>query len=189
MKRFQKTAVFFMIAALMLSTAALASWKWPWQQTKNENAVSMQGSTTVLPIAQKAAEDFMKINKDIEVSVRGGGSGVGVAGIIDGACDIGMSSRSIKTGEIQKGREKGVNVTGTVVARDGMAIVVHPSNPLRGITIDQMKSIYTGKITSRCKCFRLRAYRCTFAFFLVYSRRNFSRKLFFSRMYYNITHN
>ncbi|HDQ26660.1 MAG TPA: PstS family phosphate ABC transporter substrate-binding protein [bacterium] len=139
--------VLFLAAAvsLMFAAAASAAWKWPWQQQKS-NVVSIQGSTTNLPITQKAAEDYMKVNKDIEISVRGGGSGVGIAGIIDGACDIGNSSRAIKSKEIMNARAKGVNPHETVIARDGMAIVVHPSNSLKNITVDQIQAIYTGQI-------------------------------------------
>ncbi len=146
MKRFSKVLVLTAITALVLASSGFASWKWPWQQ-KDSKVLSVQGSTTVLPITQKAAEDYMKINKDIEISIKGGGSGVGVAGIIDGSCDIGNSSRSIKTKEIMTAKQKGVNPVGNVVARDGMAVVVNPSNPMKEITVSQMKDIYTGKIT------------------------------------------
>lgn len=146
MKRFSKVLALTAIAAFILASSGFASWKWPWQQT-NSKVLSIQGSTTVLPITQKAAEDYMKINKEIEISVKGGGSGVGIAGIVDGACDIGNSSRSIKTKEIMTAKQKGVIPVGNVIARDGMAVVVNPVNKLKEISISQMKDIYTGKIT------------------------------------------
>lgn len=146
MKRFPKVMALTAIAAFVIVSSGFAAWKWPWQKAQR-NVLSVQGSTTVLPITQKAAEEYMKINKDIDISIRGGGSGVGIAGIIDGSTDIGNSSRSIKAREIMTAKQKGVNPVGTIIAQDALAIVVHPSNLLRQITISQLKDIYSGKIT------------------------------------------
>jgi len=144
MKKFTKIAVLLAVFSLLVSGAVMA-WDWPWNK-KQENRVSTQGSTTVLPIVQKAAENFMKANPDIEVSVRGGGSGVGIAAIMDSTVDIGMSSRRIKNSEILNARKKGVSVFETSIAKDGMAIVVHPANPINSISIDQVQKIFTGEI-------------------------------------------
>jgi len=105
--------------------------------------VVMEGSTTVLPIAQKAAEEFMKVEKDADMSVRGGGSGVGIASLMDGTCDIGDSSRPIKQGELDKAAKLGRNIKAHVVAMDGIAAIVHPSNTVSGLTREQLKKIYT----------------------------------------------
>ena len=110
------------------------------------NSITITGSTTVLPIAQRAAEAFMDINEDISVSVRGGGSGVGIAALIDGRADISDASRPIKTKEIKLAREKGIDPYANVVARDGIAVVVHPDNPVDSIGIEDLKKIYTGEI-------------------------------------------
>ncbi|MBN1694537.1 phosphate ABC transporter substrate-binding protein [candidate division WOR-3 bacterium] len=109
-------------------------------------SITITGSTTVLPIAQMAAEAFMDIHQDISVSVRGGGSGVGIAALIDARADIADASRSIKTKEIKLAREKGIDPYANVVARDGIAVVVHPDNPLDSISIEDLKKIYTGEI-------------------------------------------
>lgn len=113
-----------------------------------EKNITITGSTTVLPIAQRAAESFMDIHPDISVSVRGGGSGVGIAALIDGRADIADASRPIKTKEIKIAREKGVNPCENVVAKDGIAVVVHSDNPVDSLTIEELKKIYTGEITS-----------------------------------------
>ncbi|MFP4465843.1 MAG: phosphate ABC transporter substrate-binding protein PstS family protein [Candidatus Goldiibacteriota bacterium] len=144
MKKFTKITVLLAVFSMLVSGAVMA-WEWPWNK-KDENKISTQGSTTVLPIVQKAAEVFMNANPDIEVSVRGGGSGVGIAAIMDGTVDIGMASRDIKEKEILSAKKKGVNVVGTVIARDGMAVVVHPSNPIKAITVAQLKKIYSGEV-------------------------------------------
>ena len=110
--------------------------------------IVVEGSTTVLPIAQKAAEVYMKKNKDAEISVRGGGSGVGIASLIDGTCDIADSSRAIKDSELDKAVSRGINIKAHVIAMDGIAVIVHPSNKVKGLTKKQLKDIYTGKISN-----------------------------------------
>jgi len=108
--------------------------------------ITMTGSTTVLPLAQRAAESFMDIYDDISVSVRGGGSGVGIAALIDGRADIANSSRAIKNKEIELAKEKGKAPYANVVAIDGIAVVVHPDNPLNSVSIEDLKKIYTGEV-------------------------------------------
>ncbi|MBI5418188.1 phosphate ABC transporter substrate-binding protein [Candidatus Poribacteria bacterium] len=110
--------------------------------------IVMEGSTTVLPIAQKASEVFMDKNPDINISVRGGGSGVGIASLIDGACNIGNSSRSIKDVELEKAAAKGRDIKANVVAMDGIVVIVHSSNKINGLTKKQVKAIYTGAISN-----------------------------------------
>jgi phosphate transport system substrate-binding protein len=109
--------------------------------------LTIQGSTTVLPIAQSAAEVYMDNNPDADITVRGGGSGTGIAALIDGATDIADASRPMKTKEIKTARERGVNPVAHVIARDGIAVIVHPDNSINELTIDQLKSIYTGGIS------------------------------------------
>lgn len=113
-----------------------------------DKEVTLTGSTTVLPIAQNAAESFMQIHEDISVSVRGGGSGVGIAALIDGRADIGNASRPIKKDEIKAAKKKGVDVESHVIAKDGIAMVVNKENPVDNLTLEQLKKIYNGKITN-----------------------------------------
>ncbi len=112
------------------------------------NNLIIKGSTTVLPIAQIAAEEFMDKNPKTTISVQGGGSGVGIASLIDKTADIADSSRKMKAGEIAKAKASGVNPYENVIAVDGIAVVVHPSNPVNNLTREQIKAIYTGKISS-----------------------------------------
>jgi len=110
--------------------------------------ITIAGSTTVLPIAQATAEVFMDNNPEINISVRGGGSSVGIAGIMAGTVDIGDASRHIKSKELASARESGINPYENIVANDGIAIVVHKNNSLRDLTLEQIKDIYTGKISN-----------------------------------------
>lgn len=110
--------------------------------------ITIKGSTTVLPIAQSCAEAFMNKHLDVDISVQGGGSGVGIASIIDGTADIGDSSRPIKDQEKAEAKKNGVDVYVNIVAADGIAVIVHPSNPVNALTREQIKEIYTGKISN-----------------------------------------
>lgn len=109
--------------------------------------IVIEGSTTVLPIAQKTAEEFMKKNAQASISVRGGGSSVGIASLLDGTCDIADASRAIKTKEIEQALSNGIDPVAHIVAMDGIAVVVHPSNPLSELTLAQIQDIYTGKVS------------------------------------------
>lgn len=113
-----------------------------------EEQLVVQGSTTVLPIAQAAAEVFMQNNPEVNISVRGGGSGNGIAALIDGICDIADASRPMKVKEILLCQKKGISPVPHIVAMDGIAVIVHPSNPVQGLSMEQIKDIYTGKITN-----------------------------------------
>ncbi|MBN1297727.1 phosphate ABC transporter substrate-binding protein [bacterium] len=108
--------------------------------------IVMKGSTTVLPIAQAAAEEYMKLYPDVNISVSGGGSGNGIKAIIDGSCDIANSSRFIKSKEVVQATEKNVFPVAHRVALDCVVPVVHPSCPLTDVTLDQLRMIYTGEI-------------------------------------------
>lgn len=111
-----------------------------------EKKITLQGSTTVFPIGQRCAEEFAKLHPEINISVMGGGSGVGIASLIDKVCDIAMSSRSMKEKEIEKAIEKGVDPKAHLVAMDAIAVIVHPENPIDSLTLSQLKDIYLGKI-------------------------------------------
>jgi phosphate transport system substrate-binding protein len=113
--------------------------------TVHAGNLTINGSTTVLPIAQKVAEAYMKENPDVKISVSGGGSGEGMKALIDGTTDIADSSRFIKDEEVKLAVEKGRYPVPFAVAYDCIIPVVHPSNSMKNITLDQLKDIYMGK--------------------------------------------
>jgi len=116
--------------------------------SKNNNRITIAGSTTVLPIAQWAAEVFMDSHRDITISIRGSGSGVGIAQLLSGNIDIADASREIKPKELQIANQKGKNILGTIIALDGIAVVVNKQNPISEIDVNTLKDIYTGKINN-----------------------------------------
>ncbi len=108
--------------------------------------ISINGSTTVLPIAQKVAEAYMKEHPETKISISGGGSGNGIKALIDRTTDIANSSRAIKKEEIEMAKAKGSDPVEFIVAYDCIVPVVHTSNPIKDITVDQLKAMYKGEI-------------------------------------------
>ena len=106
----------------------------------------IKGSTTVLPIAQKCVEAYMKENPEVKISLSGGGSSNGIKALLDGSTDIATASRFIKGKEIKMAGEKGVFPVPFAVAYDSIIPVVHPSNNLTNISTARLKDIYMGKI-------------------------------------------
>jgi phosphate transport system substrate-binding protein len=105
--------------------------------------LTISGSTTVLPIADKAATAFKALYTGLTITVTGGGSGAGISAVGSGTADIGMSSRDLKSSESTLGLVK------YVIAKDGIAIIVNPQNTyVNGLTTAQVKTIYLGDITN-----------------------------------------
>jgi phosphate transport system substrate-binding protein len=107
--------------------------------------ITIKGSDTMVHLASNWAETFMKQNPDIEVSVTGGGSGTGIAALLNGTTDICAASRKIKNKELQLALEKNIHPHEIVVAKDGIAVVVHPDNPVNELTLEQLSKIFTDK--------------------------------------------
>ena len=140
MTKFSKTMTLAM--AILLCTLAAS----PVMAARQK--LTIKGSTTILPVAQVAAEVFMDRAPDVDVSVQGGGSGLGLAALTDSTTTIASSSRAINPVEIAKAKAKRVNPTPTVIAYDGIAVVTHPTNRVKALSLSQLQGIYTGKITN-----------------------------------------
>ena len=115
---------------------------------QSKDRVVIKGSTTVLPITQKAAEIFMKKNQGVSVVIEGSGSSNGIKAILDGSCDIANASRQMKEKEHDTAKKNKIAVQEIVVAYDMIVPVVHPSNPVKNLTSEQLKAIYKGEITN-----------------------------------------
>lgn len=153
----KKLAVALMVAALAL--VALSGC--PKQQTAEQmppgepvpgpeptTKIVQIGSTTVLPIAEKWREAFNQTHPNVEIAVSGGGSGTGIEALIAGTCDIANSSRPMKDKEKEAAAAAGITPVEHVVAYDGIAVIVHPDNPLTSIDFQKLSDIYVGDITS-----------------------------------------
>lgn len=124
-----------LIAALVLGSVATQAQK-------------LKGSDTVLPLAQKEAEAYIKKNPSANVMVTGGGSGVGISALVEGTTEVAMASRKIKLDERLKIQEAGKVVVEKTVAWDALAVIVNPKNNVSQLTRQQLEDIFTGKITN-----------------------------------------
>ena len=104
--------------------------------------VSTDGSTSMEKVIGALSESYMEANKDVTVNYNPTGSGSGITAVQEGTCDIGLSSRALKD------EEKAAGLQETVLAYDGIAIIVHPDNPVSDLTLDQIAQLYTGEITN-----------------------------------------
>lgn len=105
-----------------------------------------KGSDTLVNLALAWAEKYHELHPEVEISVTGGGSGTGIAALINRTVDIANASRQITSGEIQQAKANGGNPIEFVVAKDAIAIIVNPANPIDQLTINQLSDIYSGKI-------------------------------------------
>ena len=110
------------------------------------NSIQIKGSDTMVNLGQAWAEGFMKANPQVSVAVTGGGSGTGIAALLSKTCDIAELSRELKPEEIAMAKEKGFEPKQITVALDGLAVVVHPANPLSQLTMEQLAAVFSGSV-------------------------------------------
>jgi len=107
--------------------------------------IEARGSDTMVNLGQRWAEEFMNEYSEASMSVTGGGSGTGIAAMINGTIDIALSSRAIREDEIDQASDNDVEVVEHITGRDGIAIAVHPDNPVEELTMADLKAIFTGE--------------------------------------------
>ena len=132
-----KSRIAMWITALMMGGAVAAS---------AQEKITVDGSTTVGPIAKSFAEYCMKSHPNLNITVGESGSGNGAKSLLNKTCDIATMSRAMKEEEKEAAKAKGIQLVEHIVAMDGLAVVVHPSNPVRGLTKQQVREIYMGEI-------------------------------------------
>ncbi|MGQ9456977.1 MAG: phosphate ABC transporter substrate-binding protein [Anaerolineae bacterium] len=110
--------------------------------------IQNKGSDTLVNLALAWAERYTSLHPEVQIAVTGGGSGTGIAALINGTVHIANSSRKIKPEEIAEARANGIEPVEHVVAADAIAVVVHPDNPVDRLTIPQLSAIFSGKITN-----------------------------------------
>ena len=137
MKKFGKiiaAALVVVMAVSCLSVGAMAA--------DLKGTVATDGSTSMEKVIGALGEAFMEENEDVTFTYNPTGSGSGIQAVSEGRCDIGLSSRALKDEEVESG------LVGTTLALDGIAIIVHPDNPVADLDIDTIAKIYTGEITN-----------------------------------------
>lgn len=131
-----------MVAGLVFSIAGCGGKK------DMEGTLQIRGSDTMLQLTTAWAEAFMKTNPNVQVAVTGGGSGTGIAALINGTVPLAMASRKVKDKEVEEASAAGVEAVEHVVARDGISVVLNPANPIGELTMAQIKDAYTGVVTN-----------------------------------------
>jgi phosphate transport system substrate-binding protein len=113
-----------------------------------QRTIQNKGSDTMVNLALAWAEAYREERPDVAIAVTGGGSGTGIAALINATVDIANASREMKDNEIEQARAKGIEPIEHLVAIDALAIIVNPANPIERLTIDQLAEIFTGRITN-----------------------------------------
>jgi phosphate transport system substrate-binding protein len=132
---------------LLLLTGCASSTTSPGADSPSEpaKAIVNKGSDTIVNLALAWAERYNELHPEVSISVTGGGSGTGIAALINGTVDIANASRRIKPEEEQAIQENGNTPVEFVIARDAIAVVINPSNPVDNLTLQQISDIYSGK--------------------------------------------
>jgi len=110
--------------------------------------IQVKGSDTEVNVVQRLAENYMKKDANVSIAITGGGSGVGIAAIINKTTDLANSSRPMKDSEIVKAKDNGVNPVGVAFAVDGLSVIANPKNTLKSLTIDQIGQIFRGEVAN-----------------------------------------
>ncbi len=139
--------LFFAFAALTAACGASAT-ATATDDSNQQRAIQNKGSDTLVNLALAWAEAYREVAPDVSIAVTGGGSGTGIAALINGTVDIANASRAMKESEIEDARANGIDPQEITVAIDALAVVVNLANPVDRLTIDQLADIFTGRITN-----------------------------------------
>lgn len=132
-----KPFIVIVLTVLMIPTFALSA-----------TFIQVKGSDTEVNVVQRLAENFMKKNPAYSIAVTGGGSGVGIAAIINKTTDLANASRPMKKNEIDNAKANGVDPIAVVFAVDGLSVIINPKNTVKSLTVDQIGQIYRGELTN-----------------------------------------
>jgi phosphate transport system substrate-binding protein len=145
----KRSGIIFLLSLLLLLAGCTSS------QNQNGDTsgapqiyIENKGSDTIVNLALAWAEAYQEINPDVRISVTGGGSGTGIASLINNTVDIANASRQIKSEEIANAEANGVTPEEHIIARDAIAVIVNPTNPVNELTLEQISAIYSGEINN-----------------------------------------
>src|SRR5215211_8759857 len=143
----KRTFIFFLLSFFLLASCVSSSSE---QSASNSSAkyIENKGSDTIVNLALAWAEQYQAEHPDVRISVTGGGSGTGIASLINGTVDIANASRKIKEEEVGEAQSNGIEPVEHIIARDAIAVIVNPENPVNELTLQQIADIYSGKISN-----------------------------------------
>jgi phosphate transport system substrate-binding protein len=147
MRHFPVLLLSLAILSLTLAGCGLANAQ-SAQSAETVEYIENKGSDTIVNLALAWAERYQSEHPEVRISVTGGGSGTGIASLINGTVDIANASRQIKPEEVKQAEANGVEPVEHVIARDAIAVIVNPENPVSQLTLQQISDIYSGKISN-----------------------------------------
>ncbi len=131
---------------IIVFAAGILFWGCKKKEGAEKSVITVKGSDTMVNLSLKWAEVYMQKNPNVSIQITGGGSGTGVAALLNGTTNIANSSRELKENELQQATQRGITPKVYEVALDGIAVIVHTDNPLSTLTVQQVADIFTGKI-------------------------------------------
>ena len=137
-----KKRLIAIIGTIFIGATAMVGCNSGGSEAKSTNSVSISGSTSVGPVMEAEAEAFKTKKQDVSIEINQIGSSAGIKNAMEGVSEIGMASRDLK------GEEKQAGLKEVEIAYDGIALITHKNNPVKDLTLAQIKDIYTGKITN-----------------------------------------
>ena len=146
LQAFRKKAFYALPALAIAALAAVYLRDGGRDFAQDSGSLQILGSETMRPLVTACAEAFMARNPQADIIVRGGGSGDGVAALLSGMADIGMTSRPFSDKEREFAATRGIELAVSDIALDGVAVIVNGANPLSALTLDRLKAIFTGEV-------------------------------------------
>ena len=139
--RLFKTAIVIILTLIFLSLLYSCG-------RRSGEMIIVAGSTSVQPYAEMLIETYAHIDPESEIDIQGGGSSAGISAVLSETAEIGMSSRAIKDSEMESLKDTGKEFWSVEIAKDGLAIIIHPDNPVKDLSLKQIRAIYTAEITN-----------------------------------------
>jgi phosphate transport system substrate-binding protein len=141
--------ILFITLLVLISTSSCGPTSSTAVAASNSSAyIQNKGSDTIVNLALAWAEKYQQEHPEVRISVTGGGSGTGIAALINGTVDIANASRKIKDEEIAQAKANGIDPVEHIIARDAIAVIVNPENPVSQLTLKQISDIYSGKLSN-----------------------------------------
>jgi phosphate transport system substrate-binding protein len=141
-------SLLLLVLGTLLLTACSSPARSQSSSATSQKTIEDIGSDTIVNLALAWAEAYQQVKPDVRISVSGGGSGTGIAALINGTTDIANASRKIKDEEQQNAEKNGIHPYEIEIARDAIGVIVHPDNPVQQLTLQKISAIYSGKITN-----------------------------------------
>ena len=141
----KRILIIFLLSSFILTSCGSAGSSADVTSDSSAQYIENKGSDTIVNLALAWAETYQAEHSDVRISVTGGGSGTGIAALVNGTVDIANASRKIKDEETTEAQANGVTPVEHIIARDAIAVIVNPNNPVSELTLQQISDIYSGK--------------------------------------------